>query len=116
MPVYVHPIAADNDQLRQYVQFGINLYKDNPYYVPPLISDDMGTLSPDKNPAFDYCEAQSFMAFRNGEPVGTPSSTKPQTKKTGAASFGSASLSSSTTPKLSTSCSPPPKNGDVNEA
>ena len=71
MPVYVHPIAADNDQLRQYVQFGINLYKDNPYYVPPLISDDMGTLSPDKNPAFDYCEAQSFMAFRNGEPVGT---------------------------------------------
>ncbi len=71
MSVYVHPIAADNDQLRQYVQFGINLYKDNPYYVPPLISDDMGTLSPDKNPAFDYCEAQSFMAFRNGEPVGT---------------------------------------------
>lgn len=71
MSVYVHPIATDDDQLRQYVQFGINLYKNNPCYVPPLISDDMGTLSPDKNPAFDYCEAQSFMAFRNGEPVGT---------------------------------------------
>ena len=69
--VYVHPIATDSDQLRQYVQFGIDLYKGNSCYVPPLIIDDINTLSPDKNPAFDFCEAQSFMAFRNGEPVGT---------------------------------------------
>ena len=69
--VYVHPIATDSDQLRQYVQFGIDLYKGNSCYVPPLIIDDINTLSPDKNPAFDICEAQSFMAFRNGEPVGT---------------------------------------------
>ncbi len=70
-PVYVHPIAPSNDQLHQYVQFGIDLYKGNPYYVPPLIFDDVNTLRPDKNPAFEVCEAQSFMAFRNGEPVGT---------------------------------------------
>lgn len=69
--VYVHPISTDSDQLRQYVEFGIDLYKDNPCYVPPLIMDDMRTLDPSKNPAFDFCEAQSFMAFRNGEPVGT---------------------------------------------
>lgn len=69
--VYVHPIAADADQLHQYVQFGVDLYRDNPYYVPPLIFDDVNTLTPEKNPAFDFCEAQSFMAFRNGEPVGT---------------------------------------------
>jgi GNAT superfamily N-acetyltransferase len=69
--VHVHPIAPTRDQLRQYVQFGIDLYKDNACYVPPLISDDINTLSPDVNPAFDFCDAQSFMAFRNGDPVGT---------------------------------------------
>ncbi len=71
MSVHVHPIAPTRDQLRQYVQFGIDLYKDNACYVPPLISDDINTLSPDVNPAFDFCDAQSFMAFRNGDPVGT---------------------------------------------
>lgn len=70
-PVFVHPISTDKDQLRQYVQFGIDLYKDNPYYVPPLISDQIDTLRPEGNPAFDFCEAQSFMAWRDGEPVGT---------------------------------------------
>lgn len=69
--VFVHPIATDLDQLSQYVQFGIDLYKGNPCYVPPLKSDDINTLRPETNPAFDFCEAQSFMAFRNGEPVGT---------------------------------------------
>lgn len=69
--VHVHPVSSDPDQLRQYVEFGIDLYKDNPYYVPPLVSDDVASLTPEKNPAFDFCEAQSFMAFRNGEPVGT---------------------------------------------
>lgn len=71
MSVHVHPITPDSDRLHQYVQFGIDLYKGNPCYVPPLIFDDVNTLTPDKNPAFDFCDAQSFMAFRNGEPVGT---------------------------------------------
>lgn len=71
MSVYVHPIAHSKDQLSQYVQFGIDLYKDNDCYVPPLIKDQINTLSPEVNPAFDFCDAQSFMAFRNGEPVGT---------------------------------------------
>ena len=69
--VFVHPITSDDDHLHQYVQFGIDLYRNNPYYVPPLVFDEIATLSPDKNPASDFCESQSFMAFRNGEPVGT---------------------------------------------
>lgn len=69
--VYVHPIATDADQLRQYIQFGIDLYKGNAYYVPKLIFDEINTLRPETNPAWDFCDAQSFMAFRNGEPVGT---------------------------------------------
>ena len=69
--VFVHPITPDSDHLHQYVQFGIDLYRNNPYYVPPLVFDEVGTLAPESNPAFDFCDAQSFMAFRNGEPVGT---------------------------------------------
>lgn len=71
MSVYVHPIATNRDQISQYVQFPIDLYRDNPYYVPPLVADQIATLTPESNPAFDFCEAQSFMAWRNGEPVGT---------------------------------------------
>ncbi len=70
MSVFVHLISTDSDSLHQYVQFGIDLYKGNDCFVPPLVLDEAGTLNPDVNPAFDFCEAQSFMAFRNGEPVG----------------------------------------------
>ncbi len=68
--VNVHPIATDRDSLSQYVKFGIDLYRGNDCFVPPLVSDDINTLSPDTNPAFDFCDAQSFMAYRDGEPVG----------------------------------------------
>lgn len=71
MSVYVHPIASDHDQISQYVQFPIDLYRDNACYVPPLVSDQISTLIPEENPASEFCESQSFMAFDNGEPVGT---------------------------------------------
>ena len=71
MSIYVHPISTDRDQLSQYVQFPIDLYRDNACYVPPLVIDQIATLTHEGNPAFDFCEAQSFMAFDNGEPVGT---------------------------------------------
>ncbi|MDE6098082.1 MAG: N-acetyltransferase [Muribaculaceae bacterium] len=70
MSVAIKKIAPVSEQLRQYVQFGIDMYKGNDYYVPPLIFDEVATLSPDKNPAFEHCTAQSFMAYRNGCPAG----------------------------------------------
>ncbi len=84
MSVFVHPISS-SDQIHQYVQFGIDLYKGNSCYVPPLIIDEVATLTPDKNPSFDFCDAQSFMAFRNGEPVGciTAIINRPANAKTG---------------------------------
>lgn len=71
MSIYVHPISSDRDQISQYVQFPIDLYRDNACYVPPLVSDQIATLTPEENPASEFCESQSFMAFDNGEPVGT---------------------------------------------
>lgn len=70
MAVEIRKIEPTRAQLREYTKFGIDLYKDNPYFVPPLIMDDVNTLSPEVNPAFDFCKAQSFMAYRDGKPVG----------------------------------------------
>lgn len=70
MSVTVKPIEPTKANLEKYVQFGIDLYDGNDYFVPPLVIDEVATLSPTSNPAFEHCSAQSFMAFRNGKPVG----------------------------------------------
>ena len=57
-------------ELKKFVKFGIDHYKGNDCFVPPLVSDEIETLMPDKNPAFDFCESQSFMAYRDGKPAG----------------------------------------------
>ena len=70
MSVTIKPIAPVKKSLKQYVRFGIDLYKGNKYFVPPLVLDEINTLLPEKNPAFDFCQAQSYMAYRDGKPVG----------------------------------------------
>lgn len=70
MSVEILPVKPCKKELKRFVRFGIDLYNKSPYYVPPLIADEVETLLPDKNPAFDYCEAQAFMAYRDGKPVG----------------------------------------------
>ena len=57
-------------ELREFIHFGIDHYKDNPYFVPPLIFDEMGTFNTKKNPVYDFCESVQFMAYRDGKPVG----------------------------------------------
>lgn len=54
--------------LKKFARFNIDLYKNNPYAVPQLIFDEVGTLSKDKNPAFDYCESVYYMAYDNTKP------------------------------------------------
>ena len=70
MSVTVKAIPATNKAITDYVKFGIELYDGNEQFVPPMIFDEVHTLLPDKNPAFDYCRAQCFMAYRDGKPVG----------------------------------------------
>ena len=57
-------------QLRDFVQFYYDLYRDCPYAVPFLYSDEFSTLRKDKNPAFEFCEADYFIAYRDGKMVG----------------------------------------------
>lgn len=68
--VEIKRIEPTKQNLKKFTQFQIDLYEGNPYFVPPLISDDVNTLLPSVNPAFDFCEAEYFMAYRNDRPVG----------------------------------------------
>lgn len=70
MSIIVEAVKPTKPALKKFVNFGIKLYKDNPCYVPPLVSDEVETLMPGKNPAYDYCRAQAFMAWRDSRPVG----------------------------------------------
>lgn len=70
MAVEIIEIKQNKKELGKYVKFGVDLYDGNPYYVPPLIFDEINTLIPEKNPAFEVCEAKCWLAMRDGKPVG----------------------------------------------
>ncbi|MDX1618118.1 MAG: hypothetical protein R3224_04995 [Balneolaceae bacterium] len=57
-------------QLKEFVQFPFSLYEDNPYWVPPIIGEELEVLDRDRNPVFKRADARYFMAYRNGGPVG----------------------------------------------
>ena len=57
-------------ELRKFIQFANDLYRDCPYYCPPLFFDEMNCFEPEHNPAIEVCEYQLWMAYRDGEPVG----------------------------------------------
>ncbi len=66
----IRQIEPTKQNLRRFVKFQINLYAGNSCFVPPLVSDDINTLSPKINPAFDFCEAAYFIAEQDGKIVG----------------------------------------------
>lgn len=57
-------------ELEKFIEFANELYKDCPYYCPPLFFDEMNCFNPKTNPALDVCEYQLWMAYRGKEPVG----------------------------------------------
>jgi GNAT superfamily N-acetyltransferase len=56
--------------LRKFVNFPFKLYRSNPNWVPPLRSDEMNTLRWDKNPAFAFCQAKYWLAYKDGKLAG----------------------------------------------
>ncbi|RNA61383.1 N-acetyltransferase [Chryseobacterium nematophagum] len=58
------------EQLKQFVQFPMDLYKNNPYFVPSFINDEMNVWNPAENPALQYSEAKQFLASKNNTIVG----------------------------------------------
>lgn len=70
MAIEIKEIPLTKKALKEFVHFGIDFYKGNEFFVPPLVLDDLNTLTPEGNPAFDFCESACWMAYRNGKPVG----------------------------------------------
>ncbi|MBQ2439876.1 MAG: N-acetyltransferase [Muribaculaceae bacterium] len=68
--VEIRQLNPTRSNLKKFVEFQIDLYKGNPYFVPPLVSDEIATLDSKVNPAFDHCESAYFMAYRDGKAVG----------------------------------------------
>jgi len=69
MSVEIKKVLTRRD-LKKFVNFPERLYKDNPYYVPPLVFDQMDTLDQKKGAAQEFCDSELWMAYRDGEPVG----------------------------------------------
>ncbi|MCL7763221.1 GTP cyclohydrolase [Polaribacter sp. Z014] len=57
-------------EMKQFVTFPFSLYKNNKYWVPPIIKDEVDNFDPAKNPVFENADAQFFVALRDGEIVG----------------------------------------------
>ena len=62
--------VSSKKELKKFIRFNYELYKDNPYSVPDLYDDMLGTFDKNKNAAFAYCDADFFLAYKEGKLVG----------------------------------------------
>jgi GNAT superfamily N-acetyltransferase len=66
----ISPVGTDAELL-EFISFPWQVYRDDPYWVPPLISERRSFLDPTKNPFFEHARAGYFLARRDGRVVGT---------------------------------------------
>ena len=57
--------VTDKAQLRRFVDYPNELYKDVPQFVPATYGDDLSDWDRSKNPAFEYCDARCWLAMRD---------------------------------------------------
>ena len=57
-------------ELRKFVNFPEKLYRHNPYYVPPLVFDQMDTLDQKKGAAQEFCDSELWLAYKDGKMAG----------------------------------------------
>ena len=64
--VTVKEVTTKSD-LRKFVDFPNKMYREVPQFVPAFYGDDLEDWDKKKNPAFEYCEGKTFLAYRDGE-------------------------------------------------
>ncbi len=69
MAVTIKQVSSRRD-LGRFVDFPNKLYKGNQYFVPKIYTDEMATLDPKKNPAYEFSEAALFLAYKDGKLAG----------------------------------------------
>lgn len=67
--ITIKKITSKSD-LKKFVKFPFTLFKDNPYWIPPIIKDELEGFDKSKNPALDNAEAHFFLAYKNNTIVG----------------------------------------------
>ena len=65
----IKQVVTEKDQM-DFIKFPMDLYKNNPNYVPPLINEERNIWKKEQNPALDYSEARQFLAFKNNKIAG----------------------------------------------
>jgi GNAT superfamily N-acetyltransferase len=69
MSVSIREVHTRKD-LRRFISFPFALYKNNKYWIPPLLMDEWNTLDPNRNPAFEHCRVRYLLAQKDGRLVG----------------------------------------------
>jgi GNAT superfamily N-acetyltransferase len=69
MSVEIRPVASKRD-LRRFIRLPFALYRNEPRWIPPLLIDMRKRLDRKNNPFFAHAEAEFFLAWRDGKPVG----------------------------------------------
>lgn len=69
MTVIIREVQTKKD-LDVFIHLPFKIFKDNQYWIPPLLMDEYNTLDMKKNPASSYCKVKYFIAYINNEPVG----------------------------------------------
>jgi len=69
MSIQIKTVESKKD-LKKFVKFPYKIFKDNKYWVPPLMLDDLEVFNKNKNPAYETADSKLFIAYRDGEPVG----------------------------------------------
>ena len=62
--------VSSSSELKKFIRFNYELYKENPFSVPDLYDDMLNTFSRDRNAAFEFCDADYFLAYKDGKLVG----------------------------------------------
>ena len=62
--------ALTKKDMKDYVMFSFELYKNNPYWIPPIIAEELETFDKTKNPALQTAEAHFYLAYKDDKIVG----------------------------------------------
>jgi GNAT superfamily N-acetyltransferase len=69
VPLEIRPVST-RGELTRFIRLPWRIYRNHPLWVPPLVFERKRFLNRKKNPFFTHGEAEYFMAWRDGEPVG----------------------------------------------
>lgn len=69
MSLEIREVKTEKD-LKRFIRFPFALYRNSPYWIPPLLADDLRTLRQSTNPSFHHCKARYWLAYRGEELCG----------------------------------------------